>query len=109
MNGVKLSLDKQFLRILQSDDVRHSCEELAWIQFLFANDSSIMRDAGVTLALMTGISLDREIQPTDLSKEQPKEWVRVLAIGECMRLSQNDNLVELSRIIFEWFSSAYKN
>jgi len=68
-----------------------------------------MRDAAVTLALMTGISLGREIHSTDLSQEKPKEWVRALEVGECMRLSQNDNLVELSRIIFEWFSSAYKD
>lgn len=86
-----------------------SNEDKAWIHFLFASENSIMRDAGVTLSLIAGISLDVEIHKADLSQVKPKDWVRALEVGECMRLSQNDNLVELSRIIFEWFSSAHKD
>jgi hypothetical protein len=81
-----------------------SSEDKAWIQFLLASDNSIMRDAGETLAVMTGNLLCKETETVPLEKKSPKEWEHTLLMAECLQLSQNDVLVDLSEIIYEWFS-----
>ena len=81
--------------------------EHAWIKFLTASDNSIIRDAGETLALMTGISSSAETNSSLLEHKRPEEWESALLVADCMKFSQSDDLVELSRIIWEWFSSMH--
>jgi hypothetical protein len=84
-----------------------SNQEKAWIQFLLASDNSIMRDAGETLAVSTGKLLGEETEAVPLEQKSPKEWEQALLMAECLKFSSNDNLVELSRFIYEWFAVAF--
>lgn len=80
-----------------------SNKEKAWIQFLLASENSIIRDSGEVLAALTGNPLGEETETVPLDQKSPKEWEETLLIAACMEFSENDNLVELSRIIYEWF------
>jgi hypothetical protein len=84
-----------------------SNEEKAWIQFLLVSDNSIIRDAGGTLLALNEDLLIVEAPCIPLEQKSTKEWEQALLIANCMKLSSNDNLVELSRIIYEWFSGAF--
>ena len=84
-----------------------SSEDNAWIQFLLASDNSIMRDAGVTLAVLTGSPLGEETETVPLEQKSLKEWEPVLLLAACLEPSQNQNLAEISRILFEWFSAIF--
>jgi hypothetical protein len=84
-----------------------SNQEKAWIQFLLASNNSIMRDAGETLAVLTGKPLGEKTEYVPLEQKNPKDWEQTLLIAECMAFSSNDNLVELSRFIYEWFAVAF--
>ena len=81
-----------------------SNQEKAWIQFLLASDNSLMRDAGQTLAVLTGKPLGEETEYVPLEQKTPSDWEQPLLIAKCMEFSSNDNLVELSRVLYEWFS-----
>ena len=84
-----------------------SSEDNAWIQFLLASDNSIMRDAGETLLALTGDSLSGDRRFIPLAQKSPKEWVPALLLAACLELSENQDLVEVSRILFEWFSATF--
>ena len=66
-----------------------------------------MRDAGETLAVLTGKPLGEKTEYVPLEQKNPKDWEQTLLIAECMAFSSNDNLVELSRFIYEWFAVAF--
>ena len=84
-----------------------SSEAKAWTHFLLANENSIMRDAGETLAVLTGNSLGEEIEAVPLEQKSPKDWEQALLLAECLKFSENDDLVETARILFEWFSATF--
>lgn len=80
-----------------------SSENKAWIEFLLASDNSIIRDAGETLSVLTGNSLWKETPSECLEQKNPKEWEPALLLAECLQYSEDNNLGEISRIIYEWF------
>lgn len=84
-----------------------SNEAKAWIHFLLANENSIIRDAGETLAVLTSNPLGEEIEMVPLEQKHPRDWEQALLVAECLKFSENDNLVELSRIIHEWFAVSF--
>lgn len=84
-----------------------SNEDQAWTQFLTASENSIIRDAGEVLAALTGNSFGEEKEMVSLKQKSPKDWEQALLVAECLKLSENDNLIELSRIIYEWFAWAF--
>jgi hypothetical protein len=86
-----------------------SNEDNAWIQFLSASDNSIIRDAGETLLALTGDSLSGDRPFIPLAQKSPKEWEPALLLAACLELSQNQDLVEVSRILFEWFSVTFES
>ena len=103
-----MSLNKQFPHVLKSDNVPCLCEESAWIKFFIASENSIIRDMGETLASMTGNSLGEESQSLPLERKSPRDWEQAMLVAECLKFSENDYLVELSRILFEWFSVTFQ-
>jgi len=84
-----------------------SNQEKAWIQLLTASQNSIIRDAGEVLAALTGNPFGEETETVPLEEKSPMEWEETLLMAECLKLSSNDNLVELSRFIYEWFAVAF--
>lgn len=84
-----------------------SNENEAWVQFLTASENSIFRDAGEALAILTGNPFGEETESVPLEQKRPKEWEQALLTAECLKFSSNDNLVELSRFIYEWFAVAF--
>jgi hypothetical protein len=66
-----------------------------------------MRDAGQTLAVLTSNPFGEETETVPLEQKSPKEWEQTLLMAECLKFSSNDNLVELSRFIYEWFAVAF--
>jgi O-acetylhomoserine/O-acetylserine sulfhydrylase-like pyridoxal-dependent enzyme len=84
-----------------------SSEDNAWIQFLLASDNSIMRDAGQTLAVLTGNPIGEEIETVPLEQRNSRDWEQALLLAECLKFSENDDLVETARILFEWFSANF--
>lgn len=86
-----------------------SSEDNAWIQFLLASDNSIMRDAGVTLAVLIGSPLGEETETVPLEQKSPRDWEQALLLAECLKFSENDDLVETARILFEWFSATFNS
>lgn len=85
-----------------------SNEDKAWIQFLTASENSILRDVGVTLAALAGISLGDETCFVPLEQKNPEEWESALLLARCLELSTSDDLVEVSRVLFEWFSVTFR-
>lgn len=83
-----------------------SSEDNAWIQFLSASDYSIIRDAGETLAVLTGSPLSEVTESVPLKQKSQRDWEQALLLAECLKFSENDDLVETSRILFEWFYAA---
>ncbi len=68
-----------------------------------------MRDAGETLVIFTGNPLGEETESVRLEQKSPKEWEQPLLMAECLKFSSNENLVETSRILFEWFSVTFES
>jgi hypothetical protein len=83
-----------------------SSEETAWVQFLLGSDNSIMRDAGEVLLTLTGDLFDEEKEMVPLEQKIQTEWESALLLAECFQRSEVNNLVEVSRIIYEWFHTA---
>ena len=81
-----------------------SSEARAWIQFLLASDNSIMRDAGGILDALTSSPLSEETESVPLEQKNSRDWEQALLLAECLKFSENDDLVETARILFEWFS-----
>ena len=84
-----------------------SSEDNAWIQFLLASDNSILRDAGGTLAVLTGSPLSEETESVPLEQKSLRDWEQALLLAECLKFSENDDLVETARILFEWFLATF--
>lgn len=82
-----------------------SSEANAWIQFLLASDNSIMQDAGGTLDALTGSQLSEETESVPLEQKSSRDWEQALLLAECLKFSENDDLVETARILFEWSSA----
>jgi len=56
---------------------------------------------------LTGNPFCEETETVPLEDKSPMEWEETLLMAECLKLSSNDNLVELSRFIYEWFAVAF--
>jgi len=83
-------------------------EDLAWVRFLLSSENSIIRDLGFTLALMTNLEARSELHSLPLAEKPSQEWEPALLLAECLRYSSNDELIELSRILDEWFAGTFE-